>query len=143
MMLSFMIFCNFNKVYQVGNHAGKVFKDEFMNMDPQSEIKYLGVPHAPKYQRKPIRYFDTYDYFFNKLSWDRKKVHLEDAIRKEQRRFILDKDVHKSDESFLREHINGIKEFWRAQSLEKTQVEKDRDKHDIKSADEGEDNNNN
>lgn len=53
---NFMTFGNFPKGCQAVKHADKVFNDEFMNMEPQPEIKYLGVPHAPKHQRPPKRF---------------------------------------------------------------------------------------
>ncbi|KAK8871522.1 hypothetical protein M9Y10_007251 [Tritrichomonas musculus] len=99
-------------------------------------VVWCETPTILYYQRPTTRYIDTDDYLFNKLKRDRKKTHLEDTISKEQRRLRFDREVHKRDQSAIRERINDIKEFWRTQSLKKTKIEKYLDELDIWTPDE-------
>ncbi|KAK8844475.1 hypothetical protein M9Y10_024335 [Tritrichomonas musculus] len=94
-------------------------------------MKEMNYDQLMMRQRHPTKCIDTDDYLFNKLKRDRKKIHLEDTISKEQRRLRFDMEVHKRDQSDIREHINDIKEFWRTQSLKKTQIEKHLNEFDI------------
>ena len=137
----FMSFYNFAKGYQAGMHAKAPSAPDF-ELPPPSRYIDSDV-YKQRIQKKaddeffgnPTEYNDTFV-----REQHRKKIHLPmdsyDSRSKEQRRLRFDRELHKRDTSAIKEHINDIKEFWRTQSLKKTQIEKDLEEFDIWTPDE-------